>query len=155
MFRSTLLLSLAATVLAMYCEQSVSLPTASCCHTGRTGWLYNPLPEASHTPSTGVSDECIHALVHLVMHRHKDQERSRLRASFNAAVLWEEIGCTGGWFTESTQRGLAFYPNFFSPPPSPHTHTDTQLPLSLSLSLCLFLCLRSAGPHSKTNPEYF
>lgn len=55
-----------------------------------------PLPGGSHTPSAGVSDECTHAPVRLVMHRHKDQERSRLRASFNAAVLWGEIGCTGG-----------------------------------------------------------
>lgn len=43
----------------------------------------------------GVSDECKHAPLHLVMHRHKDQEESCLRDSFNAAVLWEEIGCAG------------------------------------------------------------
>lgn len=44
------------------------------------------LPEVSHR-SAGVSDECTHAPVHLVMRRRKDQERSRLRASFSAAVL--------------------------------------------------------------------
>lgn len=52
--------------------------------------------------SAGVSDECTYAPVHLVMHRHRDPERSRLRASFNAAVIQEEISCTAGWFKEST-----------------------------------------------------
>lgn len=52
------------------------------------------LPEVSHR-SAGVSDECTHAPVHLVMRRRKDQERSRLRASFSAAVL-RRVGCNGG-----------------------------------------------------------
>lgn len=51
------------------------------------------LPEVSHR-SAGVSDECMHAPVHLVMRRRKDQERSRLRASFGAAVL-RLVGCKG------------------------------------------------------------
>lgn len=111
MFWSTLLASLVATVSAMHCEWSASRATTSCCHAVLCGC--SPLPEASHTPGAGVSDECTYAPVHLVMHRHKDQERSRLRASFNAAVLWGEIGCTGGWFTQSTQKGLGFFCHAF------------------------------------------
>lgn len=125
MLLSTLLESLSTTVPAMYREWSISQPTTSCCHTGHPVCSSNPPPpETSHIASAGLSDERTHAPVHLVMHRHKDQERSRLRASFNAALLWEEIGCTGGWFTESTQRGLGFFLPLFSAcsPPSPQHH---------------------------------
>lgn len=44
-----MLASLVATLWAMYCEWSVSLPTASCCHSGHPVWLYPP-------PPRGISD---------------------------------------------------------------------------------------------------
>lgn len=80
---------------------------------GATCVAESPLPEDSHTPSAGVSDGCAHAPVHLVMHCHQDQERSCLRASFNAAVLWG--GNRLQWWLIYTidSRGIKFFSPHF------------------------------------------
>lgn len=81
------------------------------------------LPEVSHTHGAAVSDEHTHAPVRLVMHRRKDEERSRLRLIY--AI---------------TTKGIGFL-------------SRVVLSLSLLTSLCPFLCLTGAGPLGKTIPR--
>lgn len=103
---------------------------------GATCVAENALPEDSHTSSAGVSDGCAHAPVHLVMHCHQDQERSCLRASFNAAMLWGGNGLQ--WWLIYT----IFFPLL--------SFLLSVTRVLFSALFCSFLCLRTFVPRSRT-----
>lgn len=58
-------------------------------------------------PHTGMSNECVHAPAHLVMHRRKDQGKGPVRGLLSMLQRCERNGCNGGRFRASTQEGSA------------------------------------------------